>query len=325
MRAASQGLPRLLIPLFLVVLAGNAPAQGVNLFPGPGTEGTGESELKALAAAYPDRISAAEQHDGDWAVQVDGEWFFWAHGRILPAAELGNWQQYARYRFYPYPLGGLPPLPQLDADTAARLKKVLEESRVRPPRRSEAFLERLFRAGSHAETLQRIVSTDFLGFHVQVHRRIAAALQDVAAECEAARRSDPQTAAFFAGLAEIDGFNYRDVAGTLSRSYHGYGLAVDLIPKSYGGKAPYWRWVMDREDRVNAAAGTNAAATPWWATPYERRWAVPRTVVAAFERHGFVWGGKWLFFDTMHFEYRPEILILARQAEAGQAEKQPTP
>ena len=23
----------------------------------------------------------------------------------------GNWQQYARYRFYPYPLGGLPPLP----------------------------------------------------------------------------------------------------------------------------------------------------------------------------------------------------------------------
>ena len=141
-----------------------------------------------------------ELHDGDWAVDLDGEWFSWAHGRILPGAELENWQQYARYRFYPYPLGGLPPLPQLDADTAARLRKVLEESRARPPRRSEAFLERLFQAGSHAETLRRIVSTDFLGFHVQVHQRIVAALRDVAAECEAARRSDPQTAAFFPAL-----------------------------------------------------------------------------------------------------------------------------
>jgi hypothetical protein len=28
-----------------------------------------------------------------------------------------------------------------------------------------------------------------------------------------------------------------------------------------------------------------------------------------------VWGGKWLFFDTMHFEYRPEIFNLARQAQ----------
>jgi hypothetical protein len=44
---------------------------------------------------------------------------------------------------------------------------------------------------------------------------------------------------------------------------------------------------------------------------------VPDAVVAAFERHGFVWGGKWLFFDTMHFEYRPEILILARQQGAS--------
>jgi hypothetical protein len=39
---------------------------------------------------------------------------------------------------------------------------------------------------------------------------------------------------------------------------------------------------------------------------------IPLPVVQAFERQGFVWGGKWLFFDTMHFEYRPEILLLAR-------------
>ncbi len=34
----------------------------------------------------------------------------------------------------------------------------------------------------------------------------------------------------------------------------------------------------------------------------------------AFERHGFIWGAKWYHFDTMHFEYRPEIIALAKQA-----------
>jgi hypothetical protein len=313
MRATSHAWPRLWIPILFVAFAGSLSAQGVNLFPAPGAEGTGESELKALATAYPDRISSVELHDGDWAVNLDGEWFSWAHGRILPETQSGDWEKYARFRFYPYPLGGLPPLRTLDADTASRLRKLLEDSRAHPPRRSEAFLERLFKVGSHAETVRRIVSVDFLGFHVQVNQRIAAALRDVAAECESARRSDPQCAAFLAGLAEIDGFNYRDVAGTLSRSYHGYGLAVDLIPRSYGGKAAYWRWVMDGNGEKNAAAG----AADWWATPYERRWAVPMPIVSAFERHGFVWGGKWLFFDTMHFEYRPEIFILARQPAAA--------
>ncbi|NUM57423.1 MAG: M15 family metallopeptidase, partial [Bdellovibrionaceae bacterium] len=26
-----------------------------------------------------------------------------------------------------------------------------------------------------------------------------------------------------------------------------------------------------------------------------------------FESEGFIWGGKWNHYDTMHFEYRPEL------------------
>jgi len=277
-------------------------AQGVNLFPAPGSESTGEREMKALAAAYPDRISQAAQRNSDWSVDVAGEWFAWAHGRILPESKSADWERYASFRFYPYSPGGLPPLPQLDADSAARLKKALEEARVHPPRRSEDFLERLFGAGSRAETESQIVTVDLAGFPVQVNRRIAEPLARVAAECARLRVADPQAAAFFAGLSEADGFNYRDVAGTATRSYHSYGLALDLIPKSYGGKSPYWRWVMDGTDQ-------------WWLIPYQKRWMVPLSIVAAFEKQGFVWGGKWLFFDTMHFEYRPEIFILARPHE----------
>ena len=36
----------------------------------------------------------------------------------------------------------------------------------------------------------------------------------------------------------------------------------------------------------------------------------PDSFIEAFERRGFVWGGKWFYYDTMHFEYRPEILAL---------------
>jgi hypothetical protein len=35
---------------------------------------------------------------------------------------------------------------------------------------------------------------------------------------------------------------------------------------------------------------------------------MPQEVVAIFEKRGFIWGGKWYHFDTMHFEYRPELL-----------------
>jgi peptidoglycan LD-endopeptidase CwlK len=38
-------------------------------------------------------------------------------------------------------------------------------------------------------------------------------------------------------------------------------------------------------------------------------------IVAIFEKHGFIWGGKWYHYDTMHFEYRPELMP-ARAATA---------
>nr|WP_297937988.1 M15 family metallopeptidase [uncultured Campylobacter sp.] len=34
---------------------------------------------------------------------------------------------------------------------------------------------------------------------------------------------------------------------------------------------------------------------------------MPEEIVRVFEKHGFIWGGRWVSFDTMHFEYRPEF------------------
>jgi len=79
-------------------------------------------------------------------------------------------------------------------------------------------------------------------------------------------------------------YNCRMIAGTDQRSMHAWGAAIDISTS----QADYWRW----------AGGENAG--------YRNR--IPFEIVEIFERHGFIWGGKWRHFDTMHFEYRPELL-----------------
>jgi hypothetical protein len=253
--------------------------------------------VEALARAYPGRVQEAAYRDGDWAVRVGDTWFYWAEGRMLPGELRAQWERFAPYRFYRYP-AELPPAAGPDPRTRERLRAIVERNEASPPRRHEGLLSALYQAGTRGQTEARLVSVDFLGLKVSVHRLAAPALAAVAADLERLRETDPRVRAFFSGLKGLAGYNWRPIDGTRSRSYHSYGLAVDLVPSSYGGRQVYWRWSMEHDQ-------------DWYATPYARRWMVPETVVRAFEARGFVWGGKWLFFDTMHFEYRPELLLFS--------------
>ncbi len=257
----------------------------------------GGREVRAFAAAWPDRIAETGFRDGEWMLRVGDAWFAWANGRLLPEAERSRWEEFAPLPLYRYPLG-LPPLAVLDEEAAARIRQRVREDEANPPQRHEEFLGRLLQAGSRAETEAHVVRMEVAGFTVTVHERLAEPLSLVSEELRALRVADPAVGAFLKGLTEMNGYNYRYVEGTRSRSFHSYGLAVDLVPRSYGGKHAYWMWAMSK-------------VRDFWTVPYERRWMVPASVVEAFERNGFVWGGKWLFFDTMHFEYRPEILLMA--------------
>jgi hypothetical protein len=78
----------------------------------------------------------------------------------------------------------------------------------------------------------------------------------------------------------------RAVADTGQTSMHAWGAAIDIDVKY----SDYWLWRRGR-------GGTPA---------YVNR--IPSEIVEIFERHGFIWGGRWAHFDTMHFEYRPELL-----------------
>jgi hypothetical protein len=80
-------------------------------------------------------------------------------------------------------------------------------------------------------------------------------------------------------------YKCRPVADTGQTSMHGWGAAIDINP----AYSDYWLW-RPHPDGVPA---------------YRNR--IPPEIVAVFERHGFIWGGRWAHFDTMHFEYRPEL------------------
>ena len=77
-------------------------------------------------------------------------------------------------------------------------------------------------------------------------------------------------------------FNWRKISGTSRLSVHSFGAAIDLNVKY----ASYWKWKKK----------------------YAYHNQVPKEIVEIFEKHGFIWGGKWYHYDTMHFEYRPELL-----------------
>ena len=83
----------------------------------------------------------------------------------------------------------------------------------------------------------------------------------------------------------------RMIADTGQPSMHSYGAAIDMNVSM----ADYWYW-----QRSSSGALT-----------YRNR--MPKELVEIFERHGFIWGGKWYHYDTMHFEFRPELLELARR------------
>lgn len=82
-------------------------------------------------------------------------------------------------------------------------------------------------------------------------------------------------------------FNWRVIAGTNRQSTHSFGMTIDINV----ALSDYWR---------------NDTPDPKGIYQYKNK--IPLEIVKIFEKHGFIWGGKWYHYDTMHFEYRPELL-----------------
>lgn len=228
--------------------------------------------ISRLVAAYPTFI---ERADGNALVWADGTRMTIDDGKgaksfeaLLDAADIKD-------MFYaPYPAGSMSAPPQVNVDPG----------RVR----NEAFFRKMYGDCSKGEVQKALVEVVWLpkkwGKPLSVTR-----VNGVAEKLSAVSRElDELPAMLDDYLRPAAGtFNCRAIAGTERSSAHGLGIAIDLATKH----AHYWRWT--RPD----ASGR-----------YAYRNSIPPEIVEVFERHGFVWGGKWYHFDTMHFEYRPELL-----------------
>jgi hypothetical protein len=87
----------------------------------------------------------------------------------------------------------------------------------------------------------------------------------------------------------------RVIAGTDRMSMHAFAAAIDIST----AETDYWLWNEPVDGRI----------------PYRNK--VPFEIAAIFEKHGFIWGGKWYHYDTMHFEYRPELFLAAGAKPSG--------
>ncbi len=149
--------------------------------------------------------------------------------------------------------------------------------------RNDAFFKRLY-GKSRAEVAGRLVTIDWMPQSTRKTVRITQVeqidqqLERISAELDALPAHLKQYVLNTSGT-----FNWRVISGTNRLSAHSFAIAIDIDAQ----KANYWKW-----------AGKN----------YRYQNNIPIEIVEIFEKHGFIWGGKWYHYDTMHFEYRPELL-----------------
>lgn len=229
--------------------------------------------LDALVAAYPDALAGH-----------DGYKIFWRDGTIMAGSDGIHNKSFKealldssildQFRL-PYPKGHLISPPQINND---------------PGRfRNERFFRKMYGDCRKGEVQAHMVRVTWLpkswGGKVQVTsvNGVAEQLKKISAAIEGLPEEIRKAAYPIAGVLAC-----RPVADTGKMSMHAYGAAIDLNL----ARSDYWLW-QKKTDPI----------------PYRNR--MPQEIVDIFERHGFIWGGKWYHYDTMHFEYRPELLLMS--------------
>lgn len=150
--------------------------------------------------------------------------------------------------------------------------------------RNEELFKKMY--GSN-ETIARknLVSVEWFGQKIPFTKINGASNQLCKVASELAQH--PQ---FRKYLINASSFYWRKVRGANRQSAHSYGIAID-INTSFSN---YWLWSNPRCSETDKIG-------------YENK--IPLEIVKIFEKHGFIWGGRWYHYDTMHFEYRPELFI----------------
>ncbi len=265
--------------------------------------------LNAYKEAYPHLIAEVTRGEKDWIVKFkNGNTYFWADGKVLPQKVLPKSDKYTRYTIYPYNMNGRSP----ELYTEEQIEKL--RVKKQPRRKKREFIpgvegslyKELYTITNRKSAKKQLTEVKLSGHYITVHKIIADKIKSIDSKIILLAKTDKEVSSFLKSIGSVEAFNWRKIAGTDRMSNHSFGIAIDILPKKYRKKILYWAWESDKNEK-------------WMLLPQSSLWTPPDQVVKIFLEEGFAWGGHWDRYDTMHFEYRPELIALYKNIKFNQA------
>ena len=227
-------------------------------------------EVKWLMSAYSSQIIGFENN---YVMFSDSSRLLFDAGKEKSAEELLKNPDMKDMFAYPYPKGETAPP-----------GKFQDPGRIR----NDDFFKRMY--GKTATEVQKNLTTivwcpKLVGQKLQISK-----INDVDKQLTAVSAELDEYPEWKDYLRSAGTFNWRVISGSNRLSGHSFGIAIDLNTKY----SNYWQWDCKcTSERVDLF--------------YKNK--IPQGIIEIFEKHGFIWGGKWYHYDTMHFEYSPELLF----------------
>jgi D-alanyl-D-alanine carboxypeptidase len=230
------------------------------------------AEQKArLLSAYPDHLKS-----------IEDDTLVWRDGTRMPLDDGKGTKPFEEWLAGP-DIEDMLAVPYASGTLATPPPKNVDPGRAR----NQAFFDKVYGDCRKGEVAKNMATVVWLPKKSGQRLRFAKSNGAAAALQAVSNALDALPAGFDRYLIPSAGtYNCRTIAGTNRVSAHGHGVAIDIAVK----QSDYWRWSKPGRD------GTY---------PYKNK--IPMEIVRIFEQHGFIWGGKWHHYDTMHFEYRPEL------------------
>lgn len=277
-------------------------------------ENIGIENLDYFINSYPDIIFQKEYDNDkkDWLITITAPEtpghiikgkddkdvittkLYWSEGRFLPEGELKNKDKYwSLLTYYGKEVRDPATFTEKERDLIREAGYV--SSRRKAKKTPVFFFNAVYDTATRGSTESHIKTISLFGKKSVVHERIEAPLKRAEAKVKEAAKTSYELQAFLDNLKSCDSYSWRDIGAVENRSLHSLGIAVDFLPKK-SRKHLFWGWARDRFPET------------WMDISLDARWLLPEQLVSIFAEEGFVWGGRWVIWDNMHLEYRPEQL-----------------
>ncbi|EIJ41433.1 hypothetical protein BegalDRAFT_0515 [Beggiatoa alba B18LD] len=237
-----------------------------------------DNGLRCLVEAYPQFLSPETDINGNELLWLDGTRMIYDDGKqYTDFEELLNNGDLKEQLSIPYSLAPLTQAPAFNED-AGRIRHI-------------DFFKKMY-GSTEAQVRKQLKKVSWLPSKTSILFSSVNGADEALAEVGKRIAQQPDLIAYVSN--PVGSFNWRTIQGTSRLSNHSFGTAVDFqLPKNL---YKYWLW---------GGCKPNKPCT--YPTQVLQDTKLQR-IVTIFEEFGFIWGGKWYHFDTMHFEYRPELI-----------------